>query len=229
MTLASEGGPRLLVRDVLSRDGSTLRLQAPADFGDIKAFYDGLSPESRYSRFHDYGRTDAASRAAAEAGGVDRLALIGRYDGRVVAVASYDELREPGVAGVSFAVADDLQQHGIGTRMLEQPAAVAAEPRIHRFDAEVMPDNQPMLGVFGYVGFAVRRRTSFGELTVSLDITPTEAVRERIRWPPGTRGNLARQADRCVGAGMPDIPARRLIRRTSHLNHPQGGEQSLAR
>ena len=51
MTPASEdGGARLLVRDVLLRDGATLRLQAPvpSDFGDIRAFYDGLSPESRY-------------------------------------------------------------------------------------------------------------------------------------------------------------------------------------
>ena len=182
MTLASEGGPRLLVRDVLLRDGSTLRLRAPApaDFGDIKAFYDGLSPESRYFRFHGYGRTDAAARAEAEASGVDRLALLGRHDGRVVAVASYDGLREPGAAEVSFAVADDLQRHGIGTRMLEQLAAIGAERGIHRFDAEVMPDNYPMLGVFAHAGFAVRRRSSFGELTVSLDITPTEAVRERI-------------------------------------------------
>ena len=31
------------------------------------------------------------------------VALIGRHDGRVVAVASYDGLREPGVAEVSFA------------------------------------------------------------------------------------------------------------------------------
>ena len=37
-----------------------------------------------------------------------------------------------------------------------------------------------MLGVFEHAGFAVRRRGSFGELTVSLDITPTEAVLERI-------------------------------------------------
>jgi len=37
-----------------------------------------------------------------------------------------------------------------------------------------------MLGVFEHAGFAVRRRSSYGELTVSLDITPTEAVRERI-------------------------------------------------
>lgn len=41
-----------LVRDVILRDGSTLRLRAPspADFDDIEAFYDGLSPESRYLR-----------------------------------------------------------------------------------------------------------------------------------------------------------------------------------
>ncbi len=182
MTSASEDGPRLLARDVLLRDGSTLRLQAPAppDFGDIKAFYDGLSPESRYLRFHGYGRTDFAARAAVEASGIDRFALIARHDGAVVAVAGFDGLREPGVAEVSFAVADDLQRHGIGTRMLEQLAAIGAERGIHRFDAEVMRENQPMLGVFQGAGFAVRRRTSYGELIVSLDITPTEAVRERI-------------------------------------------------
>jgi acetate---CoA ligase (ADP-forming) len=182
MTSAPEDGPRLLARDVLLRDGSTLRLRTPvpSDFEDIRAFYDGLSPESRYFRFHGYGRTDAVARAEAEASGVDRMALIGRHDGRVVAVASYDGLREPGAAEISLAVADDLQRHGIGTRMLEQLAAIGAERGIRRFDAEVMPDNYPMLGVFGHAGFAVRRRTSFGELTVSLDITPTEAVRERI-------------------------------------------------
>ena len=142
MTVASAPEHQTLVRDVLLRDGSTLRLQAPtpADFDDIKAFYDGLSPESRYLRFHGYGRTDAVARADAEATGVDRLALIGRHDGRVVAVASYDGLREPGVAEVAFAVADDLQRPGIGTRMLEQLAAIAADRGIHRFDAEVMAE-----------------------------------------------------------------------------------------
>ena len=174
--------PRPLVRDVLLRDGSTLRLQAPtpADFEDIKAFYDGLSPESRYFRFHGFGRTDTVARADAEASGVDRLALIGRHDGRVVAVAGYDGLREPGVAEVAFAVADDDQRRGIGMRMLEQLAEIAAERGIHRFDAEVMATNRLMLGVFEHAGFAVRRRGLGGELTVSLDITPTEAVLERI-------------------------------------------------
>ena len=171
-----------LVRDVLLRDGSTLRLQAPtpADFEDVKAFYDGLSPDSRHLRFHGYARTDVVARADVEASGVDRLALIARHDGRVVAVARYEGLREPGVAEVAFAVADGLQRHGIGTRMLEQLAAVAAERGIHRFDAEVLAGNGLMLGVFEHAGFAVRRQSHSGELTVSLDITPTEVVRERI-------------------------------------------------
>ena len=180
--VASAPEPRPLVRDVLLRDGWTLRLQAttPLDYEDIKAFYDGLSQESRYLRFHGSGRTDIAARADAEASGVDRLALIGRHDGRVVAVAGYEGLREPGAAEAAFAVADDDQRRGIGMRMLEQLAAIAASRGIRRFDAEVLASNHPMLGVFEHAGFAVRRQGSFGELTVSLDITPTEAVLERI-------------------------------------------------
>ncbi len=170
------------MRDVLLRDGGTLRLQAPtpADFDEIKEFFDGLSAESRHMRFHGSGRTEIAARAAAEAGGVDRVTLIARHDGRVVAVAGFDGLREPRAAEVAFAVADDFQRRGAGTRMLEQLAEIAAERGITRFDAEVMSANRAMLGVFEGAGFTVRRRVWFGELTVSLDITPTEAVRERI-------------------------------------------------
>ena len=171
-----------MVRDVLLRDGSTLRLRVPSpeDFADIKAFYDDLSPESRYFRFHGYGRTDTVARAEAEATGADRLAMIGRHGERVVAAASYDGLREKGVAEVAFAVADEFQRRGIGTRMLEQLAVLAAARGIHRFDALVMGENAQMLGVFENAGFTVQRRGSYGEVTVSLDITPTETTRERI-------------------------------------------------
>ncbi|HUO73073.1 MAG TPA: GNAT family N-acetyltransferase [Solirubrobacteraceae bacterium] len=172
-----------LVRDVLLRDGSTLRLRAPTheDLDDIKAFYDeGLSDESRYMRFHGYLRTEVAARAYAEANGVDRVALIGRQGDHIVAAASYDLLREPGTAEVAFAVADDFQGRGTATRMLEQLASIAAERGVRRFDAEVLGTNRPMLLVFERAGFEIRRKGTFGELTVSLDITPSEAVRERI-------------------------------------------------
>ena len=50
----------LLVRDVILGDGSSLRLVAPGpeDYQDVKAFYDRLSPESRYMRFHGNVRTE---------------------------------------------------------------------------------------------------------------------------------------------------------------------------
>ena len=173
---------RELIRDVILSDGSTLRLRAPGpgDFDDIKAFYDGLSPDSRYMRFHGNGRTDMAARDSAEADGVDRVALIGRRGDSVVAAAGFDGLREPGVAEVAFAVADDSQGRGVATRMLEQLAAIAAVKGIHRFDAEVMASNRPMLSVFEHAGYAIRRKGAAGEVTVSLDITPSEEVRERI-------------------------------------------------
>jgi acyl-CoA synthetase (NDP forming)/GNAT superfamily N-acetyltransferase len=171
-----------LVRDVLLRDGTTMRLEStrPEDYEEIRAFYDALSSESRYFRFHGYGRTEVLARMEADATGADRLAVIARHGDRVVAAASYDGLREPGVAEVAFAVADEYQHRGIGMRMLEQLAAVAAERGIHRFDAEVMAANRSMLGVFEDAGFAIRRQGFSGEVTVSLDITPTPALQEQI-------------------------------------------------
>ena len=177
-----------LVRDVLLRDGSTLRLRdpAPADLDDIKVFYDErLSDESRYMRFHGYLRTEVAPRAYAEANGIDRVALIGRQGDKVVAAASYDLLREPGAAEVAFAVADRFRGRGTATRMLEQLAAIASERGVGRFDAEVMlGTSRPMLLVFERAGFGVRRKGTGGELTVSLDITPSEEVRTHRRARP---------------------------------------------
>jgi acetate---CoA ligase (ADP-forming) len=171
-----------LVRDVLLLDGSTMRLRAPRyeDLEDVHAFYDALSPESRYLRFHGYLRTDRAARDLVQASGVDRLAVIGHQAGRIVATAQYDGLREPGVAEVAFAVAEEFRNRGAATRMLEQLADVAAERGIHRFDAYVMPGNRAMFTVFEHAGFGIRSVGAEGEVTVSLDITPSPAVRERI-------------------------------------------------
>ncbi len=171
-----------LVRDVILGDGSTLRLRAPGpdDYEDIKGFYDGLSPESRYMRFHGMVGTAGPARHLVEAGGVERLALICRHGDRVVAVASYDRLLEPGVAEVAFAVAEDFRRRWTATRLLEQLAAVAAERGIRRFIAEVLAENRAALGVFREAGYAVRRKGLGGEVTLMLDITATESVSERI-------------------------------------------------
>ena len=171
-----------LTRDVILADGSTLRMRAagPEDYDDVKAFYDRLSPDSRYMRFHGTVGTDIPSRYVVEASGVDRVALICRHGDRVVAVANYDRLLEPGVAEVAFAVAEDFRRRWTATRLLEQLAAIAAERGIRRFDAEVLAINHAALGVFKEAGFKVRRKGAGGEVTLMLDVTPTESVWERI-------------------------------------------------
>src|SRR3954464_1497852 len=93
-----------LVRDVILRDGSALRLRSPevSDEQAIKAFFDGLSAESRSTRFHGAGRTDTVSRDYAHADGDSRVALLARLGERVVAVAGYDPPNEPGLPGGRF-------------------------------------------------------------------------------------------------------------------------------
>lgn len=171
-----------LVRDVILRDGSVLRLRAPTadDEQAIKDFFDRLDPESRYLRFHGHVNSSRVAAHYAAADGENRVALLAHREGEVVAVAGYERLRELGAAEVAFAVLASEQGRGLGTRMLEQLAAHAADHGIHRFDASVMAENRRMLGVFANAGFAVRRETSQGVTELSMDIRPTERLAERI-------------------------------------------------
>ncbi len=171
-----------VVRDVILRDGQTLRLRSPnrKDQDAIGAFFDGLDDQSRYMRFHGYGASGAIARYYAEADGDARVALLAHHRGEIVAVAGYDRLRERGVAEVAFAVSREYQGRGTGTRMLEQLADIAATRGLHRFDAEVLAENRRMMRVFRSAGYDVRRQGFGGEVRLSLDIRPTERLFERI-------------------------------------------------
>jgi GNAT superfamily N-acetyltransferase len=104
-------------------------------------------------RFHGMAHTDVVARDYAAADGDARVVLLAHLDGRVVAVAGYDRLREPSAAEVAFAVADEMHGRGLATRMLEQLAEVATACAITRFDAVVLASDGAMLGVFAGAGF----------------------------------------------------------------------------
>jgi GNAT superfamily N-acetyltransferase len=75
-----------------------------------------------------------APESVLSAGAVDVIlrdgsTLVGRHEGKIVALVSYARLRDPLVAEVAFAVADELQGRGVGSRLLERLAERAARRR----------------------------------------------------------------------------------------------------
>jgi acetyl coenzyme A synthetase (ADP forming)-like protein len=176
-TIASEA------TDVILRDGSTLRLTAPAaeDADALLEFFAGLSEHSRYLRFHGFPTLGPKLvEPLVEPDWQERGALLGSLDGRIVAVANWVRLRDPRAAEVAFAVGDEFQRRGVGTRLLEQLASRAAAAGIEEFVAEVLHENDTMLRVFRNAGFAVTRAGEGGELEIRLEIAPTDAYHEQV-------------------------------------------------
>jgi acetyl coenzyme A synthetase (ADP forming)-like protein len=169
--------------DVILRDGSTLRLRPPTrdDEEGLLEFFRGLSDQSLYRRFHGAPTIGPALVGALiEPDWTERGSLVGVLEDRIVAHAEYVRLRDPASAEVAFTVADDFQGRGIGTRLLERLAERAASVGIERFVAEVLPENRPMLGVFGAAGFEVTRALEGGVFEVTFPIAPTQAYLERV-------------------------------------------------
>ena len=169
--------------DVILRDGTTLRLRPPlaSDADALLDFMSRLSDRSRYMRFH--GFPHLAPQLVApflDPDWEERGALIGCFEGRIVALANYARLRNRRAAEVAFTVEDDFQGRGIATRTLERLVALAAEVGIEEFVAEVLPENRNMLVVFRDAGFDIVRELDGGELEIRFPIAPTEHYRDQV-------------------------------------------------
>ena len=181
--LLSVGGQAAGAVDVILKDGGTLRLRPPAggDAEAVLAFLQGLSERTLYMRFHGIRHVDDAMvEAMVEPDWVERGALAGWLGDRVVGIANYVRLRDPAVAEAAFVVADEEQGRGVGTRLLEQLAARAAETGVSRFVAEVLAENRQMLSVFTGAGFDVVRELEHGEVEVSFPLAATETFQARV-------------------------------------------------
>jgi len=173
--------PAYLESDVVLRNGRTLRLRPVRhdDRDHLIRFYTRLSPDSLHSRFFDTRSPEAA--AAATPAVVDyrrEFGIVGEVSGDIVAVAHYFAGAED-CAEVAFAIRDDMQGCGIGTRLLEKLADIARKNAISRFEAETLAENRPMLDVFLNSGFEVVSRSAEGVVRVSFPIAPTAQFEAR--------------------------------------------------
>jgi acetate---CoA ligase (ADP-forming) len=175
------------VVDVILRDGKTLRLRPPvsADTGEILEFFKALSRRSLYLRFHGFPKLGPElAEQLVDPNWTERGALVGTFvdNGRerVVAIANYVRLRDATVAEAAFAVADEYQRRGIGTRLVEQLAERAGRQGIERIVAEVLAENRGMVGVFEAIGFELSRELSGGEIEITFPIASTERYEARV-------------------------------------------------
>jgi len=173
--------------DVILRDGTTLRLRPPRrnDADDLLEFFRELSQRSLYLRFHGFPRLrPEVVEQLLDPNWSERGALLGTFaeDGheRIVAIANYERLRDPRIAEAAFAVADEYQRRGIGTRLVEQLAERAGRHGIERIVAEVLADNRDMLGVFEAIGFELRRELAGGEIEIEFPVASTARYEERV-------------------------------------------------
>ena len=152
----------------------------------MAAFFSALSRESLYLRLHGFRRIgpDLIDPVLGP-DWTERGALIGCLtdaDGseRIVAVANYARGDEPRAAEMAFAVADDQQGRGIGTRLLEQLAHRAREAGITEFIADVLAVNAAALAVFADAGFELVQELGGGEIELRFSIDPTGPKAERL-------------------------------------------------
>lgn len=164
---------------VLLLDGTPARLRPirPADAGLLVDFYARVSPESKYHRFFaSYPRlSDSDVKRFTDVDHVDRAAFIVTLGADMVAVGRYDRI-DAAEAEVAFLVQDDQQGRGIAQLLLEHLAQAGRERGIHRFVADVLPDNTRMIQTFRDAGYRLDRGLSDGVLRLTFPIDPTDTA-----------------------------------------------------
>jgi len=169
--------------DVVLRDGSTVRVRPVRrdDEAAIRAFLDGVSPESVAFRFFGAADLNWVTAWSIDVDYVDRFALVAEtgVPSRIVAHAAYIRM-DAERAEVAFLVADAWQGRGISTIMLAHLAAVADHLGIVTFAAEVMPANHRMIEVFRQSGFPIDTRSTRDAIEIELPTSLSEMATERF-------------------------------------------------
>ncbi len=137
-----------------------------------------MSPDSLYFRGHGQINTDWLSDWAVDVDTTDRFGLVvtagfATGDSRPCRLRPNQTSHR---AEIAFEVADALHGHGIGTLLLGQLAAVAANHGIDVFVASVMASNRKMIEVLTQSGFPVGAHTDGGVTEISLPTTLSAGV-----------------------------------------------------
>jgi acyl-CoA synthetase (NDP forming)/GNAT superfamily N-acetyltransferase len=163
-------------------DGNTLTIRpsSPGDYEAVKRLHEAMSPENLYFRFFSASRGSAEreARRVCLAGRPGTVALVGLLGDELVGVASYELTGDEAVAEVAVAVADGMHRRGVATLLLEHLVSLARTRGVKAFTAEVRSDNYAMLHLLTDSGLAMRRRSGYGVVELSIPVPRVAAPGE---------------------------------------------------
>ena len=167
------GYPAELVEQAWLVDGVQVlfRPVVPDDRVRYERMFTRLSPETLYRRFMT-PVTRIDRRLLDHLVHMDyreRLAIAALIGDEIVGVARYDVLR-PAVAEVALVVEDAWQGRGIGSRLLWRISAAARARGVEVFEAEVLGENRPMMGLLHVLAEDLETRMQDGVYVIRIEL-----------------------------------------------------------
>ena len=159
------------------RDGRDIEIRAlkPEDRKGWLEYMGRMSDETRFRRFftakRDFSEKEIDFHVNVDfVHHVALVAVLGEGEGAIGVGGARYVSQTPGRATVAFLVDDDHQGLGIGKRLMRNLVALARAAGIEELDAEVLPENQPMLKVFAQCGLPMKTRRADGLLYITLTL-----------------------------------------------------------
>jgi acyl-CoA hydrolase/RimJ/RimL family protein N-acetyltransferase len=160
-------GPFAESRAARLDDGAevTLRPVAIDDAERLQDLFYRMSNESVYRRFLAHRRRHPIEemRELADLSDEGDMGIVAvAPTGEVVGSARYDVDPATGLGDIAFAVRDDWQRRGLGTRLMQRMTEIARARGLAGFSADVHSTNRLMLGVFERSGLRFAGRLDDG-------------------------------------------------------------------
>ncbi len=216
------GRPPFTGVDAIRADGGLVHIR-PVVAGDadaLRALHARVSDRSMYLRFFGISRSAGEKYVTLlmQPASPSHQTLTAWVGEQLVGVAGFERSRGD-TAEAALLVADDRQQQGIGTLLLEYLADLARRNGIHRFEADVLTENVLALRTLRDLGCAEQVRFDAGTARVVVDLSPEEetitaiGARERSAEEVSLRHILAPASVAVVGAGdRPESVGHQVLR-----------------
>ena len=158
--------PTDYIKQVILRDGTRVLLR-PIRQEDAPLLQEGfsrLSQNSIYLRFLEslYELSDEQARKLANVDYLERMAIVGSIkeggEERLVVVARYAQIEEPGVAEVAIVVRDDFQGRCLGMESMKHLINYAKEHGIHTLRGSILMNNHRVLRFIEKSNFPYEKR-----------------------------------------------------------------------